>query len=225
MGDDAKLRKPAEGGSSALVEKVIRYIDRMIGHGELKPGDAVSETTIATTLGVGRVPAREAIRILAGEGVLELVPHHSPRVRSLQPAEILEMMEVLNGFTVMAVHLLAQRPLNPALAETLTRSGARIAELAKTRESGAMELMEEISLFHFHVIKGCGNAYMLALLQKTRIHHYRRYLVALLGRRAFVEVAPGYGRIAAAIIRQDATAAHRTLYKAMENSKAHAKIL
>src|SRR5688500_6627470 len=98
---------PSEAaGSSTMVESVVRHIDKAIGQGLLKPGDAISEPALSTKLGISRVPVREAIRILAGEGLLELVPNRGARVRSVDATEILEMLDVLTGFSVTAIHQL-----------------------------------------------------------------------------------------------------------------------
>ncbi len=215
--------QPAVTGSSMTVETVVRHIDRMIGKGNLKPGDTISEPALIATLRIGRVPIREAIRILAGEGVLELVPNRSARVRSVDATEILEMLDVLTGFTVTAIHLLSAKPLPPILAEEMLAWASKIQESAKAGRSGN-ELMEEISLFHFILIKASGNQYLLRLLRKTRLNYYSRYLVALLGRRAFAEAAGSYGRMVNALIRGDPQAAIRILLRSVDRSKSHAKI-
>ena len=215
--------QPVAAGSSTTVETVLRHIDREIGRGNLMPGDAISEPGLIATLGIGRVPIREAIRILAGEGVLELVPNRSARVRSVDATEILEMMDVLTGFTVTAIHLLSAQPLPPLLADEMVAWAAKFQESAKAGWSGN-ELMQEISLFHFILIKACGNKYLLRLLRKTRLNYYSRYLVGLLGRRAFAETAPSYSRMVAALVRGDPQAAIRILLRSVDRSKSHAKI-
>ena len=205
------------------VETVVRHIDRMIGRGTLMPGDPISEPGLIAALGIGRVPIREAIRILAGEGILELVPNRSARVRPVDAAEILEMMDVLTGFTVTAIHLLCSKPLPPDLVEEMLTWAAKIAESAKADRSGH-ELMREISLFHFILIKASGNKYLLRLMRKTRMNYYSRYLVTLLGRRAFAEAASNYGKMVSAIVRGDPHAAIRILLRDVDRSKSHARI-
>ena len=217
------IAKPLEVGSSSLVDRVIRHIDKLIGQGELKLGDSISEPTLIATLGIGRVPVREAIRILAGEGILELVPNRSARVRQVDSVEILEMLDVLTGFSATAIHLLGTRPIEPAFAEQLLASADDINALAKAGH-GANDLMREISRFHYILIQASGNNYLIRLLQKTRINYYSRYLVTLLGRRAFIAAAPRYKRMAEAVIRGDSLAAIRILLRSTEYSKSHAKM-
>jgi len=209
--------------SPTMVETIARHIDRMIGRGMLQPGDSLSEPALSATLGVGRVPVREAIRILAGEGVLELVPNRSARVRLVGANEILEMMDVLSAFTVMAMHLLAAQPIPPNLANELRTAADRIEEFAKADRSGD-ELMQTISIFHYRLIKAAGNNYLLGLLAKTRINYYSRYLVALLGRQAFADSAPAYGKMVSALDRNDSKAAIRIFLRSVDRSKTHATL-
>src|SRR6516164_4271964 len=69
----------------------------------LLPGARLSEIPLAARLGVSRIPLREAIDQLAGEGLVERVPGLGSHVRSASPKalrEIYEMREVLECFTV-----------------------------------------------------------------------------------------------------------------------------
>lgn len=218
-GAKAVALEPA--GSSAMVETVVRHIDRMIGKGILKPGDSISEPALIADLGIGRVPVREAIRILAGEGLLELVPYRSARLRTVERAEILEMLDVLTGFSVIAIHLLSTK--EPQDFDRFVASAEKIGESARNGASIA-EILNEISLFHYRLIQASENKYLLALLKKTRIHYYLRHLGAILGRQAFLEAAPRYKKMATALQRGDGQAAIRILLRSVETSKLHAKL-
>ena len=215
---------PSTNGKSAIVEKIIRQIDRMIGDGELQPGDPISEPTICAVMNVSRVPVREAIRILAGEGVLELAQHRSARVRSASTQEIMEMMEVLNGFSVLAIHLICVNSLQPKLIGDLSASSARIKKMAKNKNTPTGDIWKEVRIYHLRLINGSGNAYLANLLRKTRMHYYSKHLIESLGRQALIEAAPTYTKITAAIARGEQQKAIRILFGQVENSKLHAKL-
>ena len=88
--------------SNPLVDRVIRHVDRMIGKGEMRPGQRSMESEISARLNVGRVPVREAIRFIAGAGVAELVPHSGARVWVFSTRDVMEMQDVKNGLMVLA---------------------------------------------------------------------------------------------------------------------------
>ena len=62
-----------------LATEIAARLRRDILRGELLPGAKVKERDNAEGLGVSRTPMREAIRILATEGLIVLAPSRSPR--------------------------------------------------------------------------------------------------------------------------------------------------
>ncbi|HYJ60015.1 MAG TPA: winged helix-turn-helix domain-containing protein, partial [Actinomycetota bacterium] len=57
-------------------EEVLTELRRRIVAGEIGPGDPIRPDRLAAELEVSRVPVREALRILEGEGVVEHRAHH-----------------------------------------------------------------------------------------------------------------------------------------------------
>ena len=63
-----------------LAAQVVVQLERMILSGDLEPGAKLPEATLSETMGVGRGPLREAIRILEGRRLLERTPNAGVRV-------------------------------------------------------------------------------------------------------------------------------------------------
>jgi len=202
------------------VERVIRYIDRLIGLGQLKPGDAVSEPEVGQALGVGRVPVREAIRILAGEGLLELAPYRGARVKTVDTREILEILEVLTSLSITAIHRLTAQPIDEKFAQKIVETGERI--MTSATQHDAMGVMTQISIFHNMIITVCGNRYLLELVKRTRIKRYIKHLVEILGPNAFQDAAPNYPKIAHRILQQDGTGAGKILRRTVDKALSYA---
>lgn len=78
-----------------LPEKIAHQLRRDILRGKLAPGATVKERDNAAELGVSRTPMREAIRILAKEGLVELRPSRSPIVARPSAKELADQAEVL----------------------------------------------------------------------------------------------------------------------------------
>jgi len=89
--------------SPTLAEQIANRLRHAILLGDLAPGASVGERETAQQMGVSRTPMREAIRILAKEGLLTLRPSHSPMVAdpTLKQVEddltIVRTLEVLSG--------------------------------------------------------------------------------------------------------------------------------
>ncbi|WP_179045346.1 GntR family transcriptional regulator [Sphingobium lactosutens] len=198
-------------GSSALVVQAIQHIDALIGRGLLRPGDAISEPEVGAALSIGRVPVREAIRILAGEGILELVPNRSARVRLVEPDEILERFELLTWMSACAMERLVVEGAHEELADDLIGIARRIEQRGKGMDAAAT--MREINRFHAHIIRSCGNRYLADVASRTRMNHYTRSVVMILGHRAINAGAPKYLQMAQAIKNGDEGKAIKILLK------------
>src|SRR5215831_6943779 len=62
--------------------------------GELKEGSQLRQEVLAAELGVSRIPLREALRLLEGEGLVTIVPHRGAVVSVLSPEEIGELFDL-----------------------------------------------------------------------------------------------------------------------------------
>ena len=75
-------------------QAVLAELRRAMLAGELTPGSQIVQEAIAERLGVSRVPIREALRILEGEGQVIYVPHHGYSVAELNLDELLEIQRI-----------------------------------------------------------------------------------------------------------------------------------
>jgi DNA-binding GntR family transcriptional regulator len=88
-----------------LHDEVAKRIRALILSGELEPKARVNEIELSGRFGISRTPLREAIKILATEGLLDLLPNRGARVASISAAEIEEMVEVVAGLEATAGEL------------------------------------------------------------------------------------------------------------------------
>src|SRR5512133_2629329 len=82
--------KPDQGLPTTIAEQ----IKRLIYAGEFKPGDRLNEAALALRMGTSRGPIREAIRILAGIGLVTAVMNRGVFVRQVSVAEMLEIYDL-----------------------------------------------------------------------------------------------------------------------------------
>lgn len=84
-------------------EVIARLRDKLVS-GELKPGQTFSESELSEEFGTSRTPVREAIAILAHEGLLEQIPQVGVVVKKLDRAEV----EQLLRFRIAVEQLVAE---------------------------------------------------------------------------------------------------------------------
>jgi DNA-binding GntR family transcriptional regulator len=89
----------------------------MLVEGRIAPGAKLNERELSELLNVSRTPLREAIKMLAAEGLVELLPHRGAIAVSLSEADVLNTFEVMAGLEGQAGELAAQRITPEELAE------------------------------------------------------------------------------------------------------------
>ena len=114
---------PDSAGSESPKQERPRYDDvvsgirDMIIEGELTPGPRISERALCDRFGVSRTPLREALKVLASEGLVELTPNRGARVIPLTEQDAEDMFEVMGTLEGLAGELATQQITDEQIAE------------------------------------------------------------------------------------------------------------
>jgi DNA-binding GntR family transcriptional regulator len=106
-------RRPARSLHAAVLVKVRN----MITTGELAPGARLTERILTDKLRVSRTPLREALKILAHEGLVELLPNCGARVTRLTVEDARLLFEVIEALESQAGRLACERITEEELAD------------------------------------------------------------------------------------------------------------
>jgi DNA-binding GntR family transcriptional regulator len=98
-------------------DDVVSGIRDMIIEGELAPGPRISERALCDRFGVSRTPLREALKVLASEGLVELTPNRGARVIRVTEQDADDMFAVMGTLEGLAGELAAQRITGEQIAE------------------------------------------------------------------------------------------------------------
>ncbi|HSH88663.1 MAG TPA: GntR family transcriptional regulator [Ramlibacter sp.] len=102
---------------AALHEHVAQRLRQMLVENRIAPGAKLNERELAEILEVSRTPLREAIKMLAAEGLVELVPNRGAIAVSLTETDVLNTFEVMAGLESLSGGLAAERITDEELAE------------------------------------------------------------------------------------------------------------
>ena len=151
------------GAAGALPSRTVAVheaIKHAILTGELKPGRPLVETDLAAVLGVSKTPVREALKTLAGAGLVTMHPYKGAVVRTVddeQARHIYDLRLLLEpealGRAVDAVH--DWRPAHDALAR---------ADASKDQAERSLANRD----FHHELYAGCGNPLLVRMLDDLR---------------------------------------------------------
>jgi DNA-binding GntR family transcriptional regulator len=102
---------------AALHNQVAYRLRELLVEGSIPPGAKLNERALAEQLNVSRTPLREAIKMLAAEGLVELLPNRGAVAVSLSEQDVINTFEVMAGLEGMSGELAVQRMTDAELAE------------------------------------------------------------------------------------------------------------
>jgi DNA-binding GntR family transcriptional regulator len=93
----------------SIAEKLKLKLEQEVLSFNLKPGERLDETKLAEKYGTSRTPVREALRLLAAEGLVKIRAHRGAVVARLSITELVEMFEIMAFYEGCCARLAAQR--------------------------------------------------------------------------------------------------------------------
>ncbi len=148
-----------------LYLEVAERVRELIYRNELKPGDWIDEVALSRQLGISRTPLREALKVLHGENLVELVSRKGCRVNELDDEELLELFPVMASLEGLCANLSTQR-LKPADMKRLERIHEQLERhAAKGNVDGYYEANRE---FHRGLQDLTGNRWLTRITDELR---------------------------------------------------------
>ena len=101
----------------SLHNEILARLRDHIVEGNIPGGGRVPERQLCEMLGISRTPLREALKVLASEGLVELLPNRGARVRQLSEHDLGELFEVMGGLEGLAGRLACENIADVEIAE------------------------------------------------------------------------------------------------------------
>ena len=127
-----------------LHDEVAERLRALIISGDIAPLARINELELAERFGISRTPLREAIKILATEGLLELLPNRGARVVAISEQELDDMLEVVAGLEATAGELACRHLTEADLAEIGRRHERMVAAWRSGDETAYFALNRQI---------------------------------------------------------------------------------
>lgn len=137
-----------------LAEAIAYELRREILRGNLPPGATIKERDNAERQGVSRTPMREAIRILAKEGLVQLRPSRSPIVAAPSLSEIIDQIRVLHALEMLSGELACEHATDAEIA-AIDALKARIETIYG--EADTLDVFELDMQFHSAIVAASHN--------------------------------------------------------------------
>jgi DNA-binding GntR family transcriptional regulator len=157
---------------ASLHDVVVSRIRDMIIEGLIDVGARIHEGQLCQQLGVSRTPLREALKVLASEGLVELVPSRGAVVCRLTHKDVRDMMDVLAYLEQMAAHLTCKNASDTQILEVCRLHGEMLEFYATRDRLRYFKLNQRI---HSTLIALSGNEslYLVHDILQTRMKRIR----------------------------------------------------
>jgi DNA-binding GntR family transcriptional regulator len=114
--DSSRLSRKTIARQS-LPDELARRLREMIAAGELRPGSRVNMPRLCGRFGVSRTPLREALKVLAAEGLVQLMPNRSAVVQRVTREMINELIPIVGTLEALAGRIACSCIDDAALAQ------------------------------------------------------------------------------------------------------------
>jgi DNA-binding GntR family transcriptional regulator len=155
---------------ASKADLVHRRLKEEIERGELAPGTSLSELSLVARTGASRTPVREALRRLAAEGLVDLVPRQGARVSRVSPRSVRDLFD----FRSM---------LEPTAISQATEAAAADAELRRAFADMRTEFLRiqrrSPSQARSQAFYELADRFDWAIIGATRNEHLRRTIAEL----------------------------------------------
>jgi len=138
----------------SLHEEVVARLRDMILDGSLPPGDWIAEMKLCGDLSISRTPLREALKVLASENLVTLLPNRGAMVTDIRVEEIVELFEIMDALEALIGHLAVARASDADIAALQAMHATMVTHHNRGQRSAYFELNQAI---HQRIAELSGN--------------------------------------------------------------------
>lgn len=150
---------------------VTETLRELLLQGEFDPGTRLQETWLAERMQVSRTPIREALRVLAKDGLLEYAPNRGYSVRHFSLDDIVSAFRVRSVLEGLGCRLIAERGMSDELADTLQstlQSGENLLQSGQLERGEFDEWRDMNKAFHLAILLETHNELLVRFAKQSR---------------------------------------------------------
>jgi DNA-binding GntR family transcriptional regulator len=147
----------------ALYEDVAEQLRAQIFSRELEPGSWIDEQQLAAAYGISRTPLREAIKVLAAEGLVTMKPRRGAYVAEMSQDDVAQVYRLLALLESDAAAEAAQRA-SPEQLQALQALHDKLEKLARQRDA----FFATNEAFHVALLEAAGNRWRAQIVADLR---------------------------------------------------------
>lgn len=198
----------------SLHDEVVTRLRDAIVEGRLQAGERIPELELCQQFGVSRTPLREALKVLASEGLVELTQHRGAAVKLLTSKDVQDMLDLMGVLEEYAGQLACRADAEELRA--IEGLHARMMECYQRRERRSyFQLNQEI---HDAIVRASGSAPLANVHATLKARMRRVRYLGSDGAAEWREAVAEHEGIMAALRERDATALGQRLRQHLANT-------
>ena len=198
-----------------LHDEVLERLRDMIIEGRLEPGQRINEGPVGAQLGVSRTPLREAIKTLASEGLVEILPAKGAVVRKFTARDLYQVLEVLKALEQLGGQIACAQASDETI-EAIHTLHRRMLELYKTRER--LEYFKLNQAIHTATVAASGNQVLVEMHGTLQSRIKRLRFIGNEGPEKWAGAVAEHEEMMAALLKRDADALSAAIGRHMEST-------
>ncbi|MDF1747848.1 MAG: GntR family transcriptional regulator [Alphaproteobacteria bacterium] len=200
----------------ALHDELADRIRQMIIEGDLQADQKVPEKDLCARFGVSRTPLREALKVLANDGLLVLTPNRGSTVAGVTEQDIQDVFPVMSALESLSGELAVQNMSDVAIAK-LQQTHAAMVKAYRAKDLPLyFRLNQEI---HRGILQGSGNAALIAVYDSLNIRITRMRYVADMTKDRWAQAVAEHVVMMDALTNRDGNLLSEVLRHHLENKR------
>lgn len=161
LADLSQMRKITH---ATLSQRVYDDLRELLLAGQVRPGQKLTLKSLSEALGTSPMPVREAIRQLAAEGALEILPNRAVRVPLMTKGKFRELLSIRLALEGLAVEHAAQQITAQGLEEVADLHDTLCVEMHRNQPDVDLVIRLNKQL-HFAAYRGAGMTTLVSLIE------------------------------------------------------------
>jgi DNA-binding GntR family transcriptional regulator len=183
-----------------LHEEVVARLRDILLDGEIPPGSRIPERDLCARLTISRTPLREALKVLAAEGLVLLLPNRGARAAKLTGKDVQDLFDVCQGLEALAGELACERIADAQLAAIGKMHAAMVQHY---RANELLQYYQYNRQIHEAIVDGANNPVLSGLYESVTARIRRARYVTPMTPQRWVQAVQEHDAILNALLRRD----------------------
>jgi len=206
--------EPAMIVRRSLHDELIDRLREMIVTGDLEPGTKVPEQNLASKFGVSRTPLREALKVLASEGLITLTPNKGATISQLTLEDLEEAFPVMGALEALSGELACARISDTAIDAICRLHQQMILHYQANEMPEYFRCNQEI---HNQILAAADNATLTNMYRSLSGRVRRARYVANISKKRWEQAVSEHEEIIAALVARNGAALSEVLKRHLVN--------